>query len=151
MKCWYTLLLSFLCLPALAQINVNASSGNIRSQFGSISYSVGNVFYTIKGSSSTQAEGIQYNYLINPLNTVSKLRIISYPNPTSDSIYFLVENLNYLDLFYILYDLSGKVISTGEIKYNTFISMKDLSAQIYILRCFRGISEENSFKITKIE
>jgi len=151
MSFWHVLLFNMLCFSVNCQVSVITSSGNAQNQYGSLSYSLGEVFYTTKGFNYTQAEGIQHNYLINPLNTVSKLRIISYPNPTSDSIYFLVENLNYLDLYYILYDLFGKVISTGNIKNNTFISMKDLPAQNYILRCFRGSYEENSFKITKIE
>jgi hypothetical protein len=138
-------------IGANGQTTVIPAGGECNSSFGTISYSIGDVFYTGKGSTYNSSEGVQHIYLINALLLQSKIHMIPYPNPTHDLLYFKVENNNYKDLTYILYDLAGKEISSGFIKSQySFISLKELSAQTYILKCFRGKTEGNIFEIIKV-
>ena len=96
-------------------------------------------------------EGLQHGFVINPIYTRARLHISIYPNPTSDLVFFKVENLNFLNLSYILYDVTGITIMKGQIiDTKSFISLKELASQTYILLCLRGTIEQNVFKIIKI-
>lgn len=146
----FSLFLFFL-VNLKAQKNVLSSGGDLKSNHGSVTFSIGEVFYTTKGLSYNITEGLQQSFIINPIYTSASLHISIYPNPTNDLIFFKVENLNFFDLSYILYDLTGKIIMKGKvIDRKSFISLKELSSQTYILKCFRGTNEQNAFKIIKI-
>ena len=133
-----------------AQISINVSGLDITSNYGTINYSIGGIFFQNKGMNYHVNEGVQQCFIINPIYTHSKLRLSIYPNPTIDLIYFKVENFNYVDLHYILYDAIGNALLKGKIlDTKSFISLKNLPSQPYFLKCYRGISEENSFKIIK--
>ena len=149
------ILISFLFLTQnliSAQSTTNVCGGVYATTYGSTSFSFGEVFYTTKGDKNTLSEGIQFGYTLNPIVTTSSLHIVSYPNPTTDFVFFKVENLNYTDLFYVLYDASGNFIKNGSITdARSFVSLKNLPSEIYILRCNRGNKEFNYFKIFKID
>jgi hypothetical protein len=134
-----------------AQTSVLTSGGDFSSNYGSMSYSIGEVFNISKGTGFKLQEGAQQCFIINPIYTHSNLHLSIFPNPTTDFIYFKVENFNYLNLSYILFDLTGKTILKGKIiDIKSFISLKNLPSQSYLLKCFRGNEEENTFKIQKI-
>lgn len=138
------------CYVSYGQSSFNCSGENVKSSFGSVSYSIGESFYVIKGADYKAHEGVQIGYTINPISTSASLRISTYPNPTSDLVFFKVENLNFSDLSYMLYDAKGKLVSKGRIvDTRSFISLKQFPPSIYILKCFRGLLEEVSFKILK--
>lgn len=145
--------LAFICsfsYVIYGQSSFNCSGENVKSSFGSVSYSIGESFYVIKGVDYKVNEGVQVGYIINPISTAASLRISTYPNPTTDLVFFKVENLNFSDLSYMLYDAKGTLISKGRIvDSKSFISLKQLPPSIYFLKCFRGLSEEVSFKIFK--
>lgn len=128
--------------------SITLSSGKNISDFsGSLSYSIGEVFYQSKGRIS---EGVQQNFVINPIATTSSLKLAIYPNPTSDLIYIKVENYHYAGLAYDMYDLAGKLVQKGQIlSESTSISLRNLTQQIYILHCFRDSGEDIVFKIIK--
>ena len=148
-------ILILLCLSFLinlkAQRNVLSSGGDLNSNHGSVSFSIGEIFYTSKGLSYNMTEGLQHGFVINPIYTRVRLHISIYPNPTSDLVFFKVENLNFLNLSYILYDVTGITIMKGQIiDTKSFISLNELASQTYILLCLRGTIEQNVFKIIKI-
>ncbi len=149
---WILILLCFSFLINLkAQRNVLSSGGDLKSNHGSVSVSIGEIFYTSKGLSYNMTEGLQHGFVINPIYKRASLHISIYPNPTSDLVFFKVENLNFLNLSYILYDVTGKTIMKGQIiDTKSFISLKELASQTYILLCLRGTIEQNVFKIIKI-
>lgn len=145
-----TLCLSFL-INLKAQKNILSSGSDFRSNYGTVSFSIGEVFYISKDLNYNITEGLQHSFIINPIYTRARLHISIYPNPTSDLIFFKVENLNFLNLSYILYDVTGKTIMKGQIiDTKSFISLKEVASQSYILLCYRGNIEQNVFKIIKI-
>ena len=50
-----------------AQVSNNASGNDIFNQYGSVSYSIGELFYVEKGSSISASEGMQNGITINPV------------------------------------------------------------------------------------
>jgi hypothetical protein len=138
-------------IGADGQKTVIPAGGESKNEYGSISYSIGEIYYTSKGSNYTISEGVQHIFIINTLLLQSKIQMIPYPNPTNNLLYFKVENNNYINLSYILYDLNGKVVKSGLIiSPNSFIPLKDLPSQSYMLKCYRGKNEENIFEIFKM-
>jgi hypothetical protein len=115
-----------------------------------MSYTIGDVFYTknIRGISIN--EGMQQSYIINEIASKSKLRVSLYPNPTNNLVYFKVENLNYKYLSFKLYDISGRMITSGRIlNEQSVLSLQNFPNNIFIVKVFRGELEEQSFKILK--
>ncbi len=134
-----------------SQVSVLALGENIATIYGSISYSVGEVFYTNKGSGSAQSEGVQHTYTIHAVNNGSTLHVALYPNPTSDLLFFKVENLNYAELSYKIFNVSGTLLRTGIISdHSTSVSLNNLPSGTYLIKINRGYTEEKSYKIYKI-
>jgi len=159
----YSLILSFLkslitifllCVlyTTKGQMATITAGGNYISKEGTVSFSIGEVVYISKGLSYNMTEGVQHSFIINPIFTNSNLLLSIYPNPTTDLLFFKLENLNYLDLSYILYDISGKILMRGTIlDSKSTISLKNYASQTFILKIVRGQNEQNIFKILKIK
>jgi hypothetical protein len=152
----YTIRFFLLAYIFLCPFSINAQSGvvvsgkNIENTSGSMSYTIGDVFYTknIRGISIN--EGMQQSYIINEIASKSKLRVSLYPNPTNNLVYFKVENLNYKYLSFKLYDISGRMITSGRIlNEQSVLSLQNFPNNIFIVKVFRGELEEQSFKILK--
>jgi hypothetical protein len=113
---FFLLVILILCSIQLnAQSSVVAAGKDIENTNGSVSFTVGSLFYLSRNQSLSITEGIQQSYTINEIPGKSTLRVFLFPNPTSDLVYFKVENLNYKNLSYRVYDLSGRLMSEGKI------------------------------------
>jgi hypothetical protein len=130
---------------------LNSSGVLIQSNFGSISVSIGEVFYLNKGSSYSISEGIQHGIVINKILTNSNIHILVYPNPTNDLIFFKVENYNFQNLTYQLYNILGFELLNGRITGTaSFISIKQLPPSVYYLKIYRSENVMATYKIIKI-
>jgi hypothetical protein len=137
---------------------INTSGNNATGSSGSISYSIGQVFYTYIGDQSVYnvAQGIQHHELIKSLNVVdtieSKAEVFVFPNPTAD---FVNVNLKGFDLVtgqqsYQLYNLQGRLIKQNAIdQIQSQVSLNNLPPSIYILRIYVNNKVLNTFKIIK--
>jgi hypothetical protein len=127
------------------------TSGNVvENEYGSVSFTIGSVFYIGKAQTFSITEGLQQSYIINQIPGKSILKVLLYPNPTSDLIFFKVENLNFKNLSYRIYDLTGRLMSEGKINnINTSVSLQKFNSNIFIVRIYRNAIEERSFKIFK--
>jgi hypothetical protein len=137
---------------------INTSGNNATGSSGSISYSIGQVFYTYIGDQSVYnvAQGIQHQELIKSLNVVdtieSKAEVFVFPNPTAD---FVNVNLKGFDLVtgqqsYQLYNLQGRLIKQNAIdQIQSQVSLNNLPPSIYILRIYVNNKVLNTFKIIK--
>lgn len=146
------LLLIFFLKPNLsnAQSGVVVAGMDIQNKIGSVSYTIGNVFYSTKSKGVSINEGMQQSYIINEIFRKSTLRISLFPNPTNDHVYFKVENLNYKNLSFRLYDITGNLITSGRIlSSQSSLSLQNFPNNIFIVKVFRGELEEQSFKILK--
>jgi hypothetical protein len=134
-----------------AQVSNNASGNDLSNQFGSISYSVGEVFYIQKGSQYFLTEGVQNSITKNPSISKSTIKLSIYPNPTSDFIHFNFQNSYYSGLSYKIYNHIGNELLQGRIQSsNAQISLTQLPASIYLLKVYMEKEEMASIKIIKI-
>lgn len=136
------------------------SGKNATGSSGTVSYSIGQVFYTYFGLQSVYnvAQGIQHQETRNtqtlgtPENIESKTEIFIFPNPTAD---FVNINMKGVELengqfFYQLYDIQGRLIKHSIINQTeTQISLYNLSSSIYILQVHIDNKVLKIFKIIK--
>jgi len=138
-----------------AQDAVVASGGYAIGAGGSVSYSIGQVFYnTNTGTTGSVAQGIQQAFeivtLSNPELTALTLSALLYPNPTTDKIVLSLTNSDLTDLSYVLYDLNGKVLSSAVVQEaETPIAMQNMPSGVYILKVNQNSAELKTFKIIK--
>ena len=139
--------------------SVNASGRNATGSGGSVSYSVGQVFYTTaSGTNASVSEGVQQPYEISVFtglkdNTAIDLLYTVYPNPTSGKLTLKLDATTLPDvksMIYQLYDVNGKLIRSDQLKEKeTSIEMSDLTTSSYYLRIIKSKKVIKTFKITK--
>lgn len=134
-----------------AQISNNASGNDLSNQFGSIAYTIGEVFYIQKGSQFFLTEGIQNGITINPIISNSSIKVLVYPNPTSDFINFKVQNLFFNNLSFILYnDIGHELLKGAILNSNTTVSLSQFPSSVYLIKIYRNQTEMAVYKIIKI-
>lgn len=150
------LLLCLITIGVFAQEAIPATGGNATGSGGSVSYTVGQVFYTIHiGSNGSTAQGIQHPFEISVIiGTVVTNDIIltcyAYPNPTSRFVMLAVENYRTKNMTYHLYDNSGKLLENKSVDGNeTLIDMSNLIVASYILKVSVNNKVIKAFRIIK--
>ncbi|MBL7138786.1 MAG: T9SS type A sorting domain-containing protein [Bacteroidales bacterium] len=148
------LLLGFGLISAQAQETPTASGGDASSSGGSVSYSVGQVIYTTNiGTTGSVAQGVQQPYEIYSIGieeTEGQILLTVYPNPTTDFLILKVENYDNENLFYQLYDISGKLLENEKLGGNeTSIDMSNFLPATYFLKVIDNNKEIKTFKIIK--
>lgn len=150
-----TLFVLFTAFTMQAQQAVNASGGNATGAGGSVSFSIGQVFYsTTTGTTGSVYHGVQQAFeiltLSNPELSALTLSAVLHPNPTMDRIVLSLTNSELTNLSYVLYDLNGKVISSALVKESeTPIAMQHLPSGVYVLNINQNNTELKTFKIIK--
>jgi hypothetical protein len=138
-----------------SQEAIPVSAGAAAGAGGSVSYTVGQVFYTSHtASTGSVSQGVQHPFefqtLSNPELTTVNLTAVTYPNPTSDYVMLKISDSALDNLGYTLFDVTGKGISNGIItNKDTQIAMQQLAIGIYILKVNRHNQELKTFKIIK--
>ena len=138
-----------------SQESLSASGGEAAGSGGTLSYSVGQVFYTSNsGGNGTISQGVQQSIelftLSNPEFTGLTLNLSTYPNPTTDYIILRLKDSYLKDLSYVVYDIQGKKILKGLVlEETTQINMQYLEMGTYILKVNQSSKELKSFKIIK--
>jgi hypothetical protein len=134
-----------------AQITNNASGNDLSNQYGSINYSIGEIFYIQKGAQQTSSEGVQNGNTINPVKSKSNIKVSVYPNPTSDFIHLNLKSGFSNNIFYKLYNNVGIELLNGSVQnISSQISLTQLPASIYLLKVFMEQQEIENIKIIKI-
>ena len=155
--------LLFLTLPYLfigSFMTINAQeaivgSGGNASGDGSVSYSVGQVFYTTNTSTSDSvAQGVQQAFEISTTlgieNNLINLSFIAYPNPTNDFLTLKISNFNKNNMESALFDIQGRMLARQRIKQeNTRILMQNLATGTYFLKVTNDNKLIKTFKIIK--
>jgi hypothetical protein len=139
-----------------AQQDVVCSGRDVTNTDGSsMSYSVGQVFYTITMASDVSIiQGIQQPYEISNFLGYEQvdinLSITAFPNPTTSQLTLTLGDCNSTDLSYQLYDIRGKFIQNKKIAdKETRIVMQDLENAVYLLKVVRDNKDIKIFKIIK--
>jgi hypothetical protein len=147
-------LMSTICLTA--QEVIPASGGEASGTGGSASYTVGQVFYeTHLGVDGSVSEGVQQPYEISIISEIESviaidLTVSAYPNPTTDFLILNVEESDFSDLSFQLFDIQGRVLQSQIIEANqTNISMRNLLPANYFVKILQNDTEVKVFKIIK--
>lgn len=139
-----------------AQNAVTASGGNANGGSGSVSYTVGQTFYSAnEGTSGQVSEGVQQAYEIydvtevrNPIS--ANISLSAFPNPTSDFLTLRIDGESISGLDCAMYDISGKEIMQQRIgSSETSIDMQSLPPATYFVRVTKDKNEVKTFKIVK--
>ena len=164
MKYMYNKSKIILCLVLLsysinieAQKSINAGGSNVTTDFGSISYSIGQVFYTnLKNDYGTIIQGVQQPYEIFSLGKDEfpqiTLNLSIYPNPTTSLVYLKInaDNLYGYGCKYQLYDITGKLLLVESITdRESEIKMEHLPSNCYFLSVLQDYKIIKTFKIIK--
>ena len=144
---------------SLAQEVIPASGGNAEGTGGSVSYSVGQLFYRIyPGTNGSVAEGVQQPYEISLVTGIAEaegiiLTVSAFPIPAKDFLILRVENYDFEDLEYLLYDVSGRLLKEGKVTSSeTTIYMTNLVPAVYFLKVLQttpSYLEVKTFRIIK--
>lgn len=137
---------------------INTSGADATGSSGTVTYSIGQVFYTYIGQSVYNvAQGIQHEELEKTLTTPEnnvepKTEIFIFPNPTTDYVTINMEGLEVENgpRSYQLYDIQGRILKQNTINQSeTQINLTDLSSSIYILQVYLNNKVLKTFKILK--
>ena len=134
-----------------------ASGNDATGSSGSVTYSIGQVFYTsIEESEYNVVQGIQHQETYNSLDTQDviepKTEISIYPNPTTDFVNINMEGYELENGLrsYQLYDFQGRLLKQNTINQNeTQVNLSDLSSSIYLLQVYVDNKALKTFKIIK--
>lgn len=139
-----------------AQETIPITGGNASGSGGSVSYTIGQTFYTTNtGSNGSVAEGVQQPYEISVIIGIEEtnginLSVSAYPNPTTDFLLLKVESEKFKDLSYQLFDLNAKLLESKKLVSNeTSIVMSNLVPATYFLKVTEGNKEVKTFRIIK--
>ncbi len=156
----HSILLLSLIFPMLlhAQQVVVATGGQSVGNEGSVSYSIGQVFYHSYEGQGSVTEGVQQpyeTYLITSIDELTDvdLSLTVFPNPVQDKLRLVIAGKDAYSLFghhYQLFDMGGKTIKTGSIdQESTLIDMGSYLPGIYFLRVRANKQSIGQFKIIK--
>ncbi|MGY6562907.1 MAG: T9SS type A sorting domain-containing protein [Luteibaculaceae bacterium] len=140
--------------PIYAQQSINASGGNVENEFGSMSFSVGQLLYhTVQNESISIIEGVQQAFDISVVTQIKEnefeINLSAFPNPTSSFLNLSLSEFN-PSLEYMLFDGPGSRVSTGRIIAKVSqIDMQYLASGLYFLSVFSDGKLIKTFKVIK--
>ncbi len=133
------------------------SGGNASNEDGSVSYSVGQVICAFNvGTNGSEAQGVQQPYEISGTTGINEaesiiLDLCAYPNPTNDYLILKVDNDDYKNLSYQLFDNTLRLLENMKVRGNeTNIPVSNLVPATYILEVCRNNKKIISLKFLKI-
>ena len=139
-----------------AQNAIPTSGGNATGSGGSVSYTVGQVVYTlITGSNGSSAQGVQQPYEISIVTEIVEakdisLEIVVYPNPATDFVKLKIKNYQVENLRFQLYDINSSLLQDNKIIGNEInIIMSNLLPATYFLKVTDNNKVIKTFKIIK--
>jgi hypothetical protein len=138
---------------AQAQNNTVSAGGDASGSNGSVSYSVGQVFYTsAEGENGSISEGVQQAYDIGVITGVENADIVAnlFPNPTVGNVQLNISNFESNAFQMNLFDASGKLIFTRKIVSSTSsFSLTDYASGLYTLSILKDNEQVKSFRIVR--
>ena len=141
----------------IAQTTTLTSGSTINGSSGSVSYSVGQVFYTTNtGTSGAMIHGVQQPFEISVLTAINNtsdvlLECFIFPNPTRGRLRLMVETDAFKNLRFQLYDSYGTLLQDKKIENDeTEILLDNYLSAVYFLKVLSGSKEIKTFKIIKL-
>lgn len=152
----FTLVAGFSSLFLMAQETIPAAGGNASGSGGSVSFTIGQTFYTApNGADGSVLQGIQQPYEISTVTGIDRARGIDlamavFPNPVTDFLVLRVDQYDPENLYYQLLDIQGRLIKIGKIVgEETIIDMVGTTPSVYLLRVLDNEKYIKTFQIIK--
>ncbi len=133
-----------------------SSGGSAFGSGGSVSYSVGQLFYKLQVETSVPFTGdVQQSQEKAVVTGIPEapgidIFILAYPNPAKDLLYLKVEGESLNKMSYQIYDVKGKLLENKEI-YNriTNIALDSYVSSTYFIKVLQDRREIKIFRIIK--
>ncbi|MDA3890604.1 MAG: T9SS type A sorting domain-containing protein [Salinivirgaceae bacterium] len=145
----------------LGQETISPTGGNATSDQGSVSYTVGQVFYTsVAKENGSISEGVQQAFEIFVVSATPdypniNLEISAYPNPTARSLTLNIDKAECKELeklSYQLYNIDGRLLKKETItEHETMLDLQDLKQASYFLKIVNSQAEIKTFKVVKTQ
>lgn len=139
----------------ITHATINIAGGDVSDDGGSISYSIGQVFFSAHyDPENLILEGVQQPVVISARPIVEKeknFKVVAYPNPGTD--YFIIEASTYANraLSYNFMDLQGRLLKAERFDKSgaTRVNIASLPVAIYLLRIYDNGKFIKTIKIIK--
>ena len=147
------LLFNWVLSPVFCQENTVTVGGNVSNSSGSVSYTLGQVFF-INAESDDGAinQGIQQPFTSEIITGIElkEIELQLYPNPTKETAILKIDR-EYIGLLnYTLFDETGRLIHTDKLNSSENpITLSELANGIYILNVQNSFQTVKSFRIIK--
>lgn len=146
-----------ICVPFLlsAQASIHTSGGNVVQNSGSVSYSIGQIFYQQKDDTETIIkEGVQQVYEVITTYSAKELNafdISVFPNPTKDWLNISFSALQPTEeLNYRLFNVQGQLIEEGLFNQAYYsINLSNYQSSLYLLEIYNSDKKIQTYKIIK--
>jgi hypothetical protein len=140
-----------------AQSGNVAAGGNASGTGGTVSFSIGQVFYVSPSSPSYNlVQGLQQPFEISTVTGLDQsikgidLLASVYPNPASETLTLKVENGKWFNLTYVLFDMGGREITRGKVESeDTKVDVSSLALGQYFLKVSEESQLVKTFQILK--
>jgi hypothetical protein len=146
-------LLSLISTVSFAQEAVVPAGGNATGSGGSLSYSVGQIAYTvISDQNNSIVQGVQQPYEISVVIGIPEVQVMKsvllFPNPTVNEV---VLSLNFSEgLHYRVVDMKGALMESRIILSDqTIIDMSSYSSSTYLLELIQNNKTIQTYQIVK--
>ena len=151
-----SIIVLLLCvLHVQGQQQVVSSAGNFNANAsGSISWTLGELAVeTLTTAGNILTQGFQQSRLtVVGIGDIPALdfEIVVFPNPARDHLIIRTDKEQHENLYYQLYDLSGRIILQDRIRETeTTIPVNHLRSAVYLLRIIEGSRQVRAFKVVK--
>jgi len=119
-----------------------------------LDWSIGEILTeTYTGSQNSLTQGFhQSNFTITAIAQMkdSPYEITAFPNPTTDYVILKIESEKFIDMNYLLTDITGKVLQESKVGNNTqLINLTGLASGVYFLAAQTKKKTVKTFKIIK--
>jgi hypothetical protein len=145
--------LSLISTFCFAQEAVVPAGGDATGSGGSLSYSVGQVVYTvISDQNNSIVQGVQQPYEISVVISVAEVQpvnnVLLYPNPTVNEVALC---LNFMEgLYYRIIDIKGTFMESRMIMADqTIIDMSRYSPSTYLFELIQNNKTIQTYQIVK--
>jgi hypothetical protein len=149
------LLFNWMSCHVFGQENTVASGGNVSNSTGSVSYTVGQIFYnSVEGENGSIHEGVQQPFTAEIITGIelSEITLQLFPNPTNELAILQIEPEYLRLLSYSLYDESGRLILSSPMNnLENPIQLSGNSSGIYFLNVLDSSQVIKSFRIIKTQ
>ncbi|MCF8224116.1 MAG: T9SS type A sorting domain-containing protein [Bacteroidales bacterium] len=156
LKLCAAILLSLGVFGLHAQEAMNSTGGNITGSGGSVSYSLGQLFYHVnEGTNASLTEGIQQPYEISVITGVKDIPGVTigfkaYPNPVTNHIILETGEPELRGVSFQLFDMQGQMLQKEKITgHKTTIETASLLPATYFIKVLLNNNEVQVFKIIK--